>query len=174
MSLRSAFALAMLVALSSCGSPFESRDATPHPDASDDVGLRDARSDRELDAGSDAPSDAGLDQKTETGGDVVAVLDGGRDELTPPPKDAAPLEAEACAVPPPSSVCDGMPAGGVTYCIMIGIGTSYAQSSTPSSCRCTVDYTCGCILTDVPDPCAGHGKVADCMMFEGVPIVQCT
>jgi hypothetical protein len=165
-----------LLALAACGAPFESQIGPPPP--RDEGGAELAPP---LDGGR-APDAGDVDARpsddAHEGGRHPRPDAGERDAPDPPDvetHDPAP-EASTCVAYPPAapSVCDGMPAGGVTYCIMVGIGTAYDQTATPSACRCLADYTCACVLAAAPDPCAGFGKLAACMMFEGVPVVQCT
>jgi len=171
-------------AASACGAPFESKiGPLPHEGGADvlaaDVVLTPDAPDAPEPVDAHPADDAAHEGRHPEGGaDVVQV-----DAPPPPPKDAGPPDVApdvspdidaACALPPAElSVCDGMPAGGVEYCIQLGGGTSYPHSATPAACRCLTDYTCACVLADVADPCAGMGILVDCLTYDGVPVVRC-
>jgi hypothetical protein len=170
-----------LLASSACGAPFESGIGPAPHEGGADVVLRDPDPDAGVeggrgDAGVDArPSDAAREARVHHEGGADVALDAPPAD-TAPPKDAAPgdVAPEACALPPASlDVCGGMPAGGVEYCIQLGGGTSDPHTVTPAACRCLADYTCACVLAEAADPCAGHGSLVDCLIYDGVPVVRC-
>lgn len=155
--------LGVVLVVVGCGAPFE-------PAAHVDAGAGDVV--HPLDVVLET-HDAAPDRHREALATDVVSLDAGADVADVHAVDA-PLEAEACALPPAApGFCDGIPAGGGAYCIEVGFGT-YTQGVTPTACRCVADYSCACILSQAADPCAGHGKLATCTEGSGGPLVQCT